>query len=90
MKHALFAILVLLSGQAAASQADDDYVACLIGQAAVALLQQNPPMTDAEAAQEVAYGFCPEPASVSADPNGEAVESVSDYVNLMVERMAAE
>lgn len=89
MKHALFAALVLLSGQAFASP-NDDYVACLIGRAAVALLKQNPPMTDAEAAQEVAYGFCPEPASIATDPNGEAVESVSDYVNLMVERMAAE
>jgi hypothetical protein len=89
MKTILVAAALLFTAPAFGSPSDD-YVACLIGQAAVALLQQNPPMTDAEAAQEVAYGFCPEPASVGADPNGEAVEGIGDYVNLMVERMAAE
>ncbi|MEP9390417.1 hypothetical protein [Mesorhizobium sp. KR9-304] len=89
MKTALIAALLFTASPAFASP-EDDYVACLIGRAAVALLKQNPPMTNAEAAQEVAYGFCPEPASIGADPNGEAVEGISDYVNLMVERMAAE
>jgi hypothetical protein len=89
MKTILVAAALLIAAPLFASPSDD-YVACLIGQSAVALLKQNPPMTDAEAAQEVAYGFCPEPASVGADPNGEAVEGIGDYVNLMVERMAAE
>jgi hypothetical protein len=89
MKTILVAAM-LLSPMAAFASPDDDYVACLIGRSAVALLKQNPPMEDASTAQEVAYGVCPEPESVSADPNGEAAESISDYVNLMVERMAAE
>lgn len=81
LKTALFAIALLASWPAQAD-AVDDYVACLIGRSAVALGQQK----NAEQAQEIAYGLCKEPTDYGdAEPDG-----VSDYVNLMVERMATE
>lgn len=83
MKHALLAALLLLSGPAVADTADD-YVACLIGRAAVELGKQDGPK-DAQKAQEVAYSQCPEPVMADdVEPDG-----ISDYVNMSVEALAA-
>ena len=83
MKAALLAI-ALLAAAPASADAVDDYVACLVGNSAVALLTNR--AKDASLAQEFAYGICKEPADFGdAEPDG-----VSDAVNLMVERMAAE
>lgn len=81
MKSALVAAMLLMATPALAD-ADDDYVACLIGRAAVALHSGK----DANAAQDMAYKACPAPPSTG----DEADEGLDDYVNLMVERMAAE
>lgn len=85
MKHALFAFALVSAGPALAD-ANDDYVACLIGQSAVVLHKQK--TKDAYEAQEIAYDLCPQPPDES--PDGGESEGISDYVNLMVERMAAE
>jgi len=61
----------------------DDYVACLIGKAAVALQHGA---KDSTAAQTEAYKHCKEPKSLK-DPE---TEGVSDYVNIMVMSMAGE
>ena len=50
--------LALLASWPAQADAVDDYVACLIGQSAVALGQEK----STEQAQEIAYGLCREPA----------------------------
>lgn len=63
---------------------EDDYVACLVGQSAVALHSQQ--SKDALAAQQAALKLCPEPKGTGEDE----MEGLLDYVNLMVERMAAE
>jgi hypothetical protein len=84
MRHALFTVFLLVTVPAFASPSDD-YVACLIGRAAVALHAQTGEK-DASEAQEIAYDLCGEPTDT---PENEA-EGLSDYVNLMVERMAAE
>jgi hypothetical protein len=81
MKSALIAAM-LLTACPAFADADDDYVACLIGRAAVALHSGK----DANTAQDLAYEACPAPPSSGDDED----EGLGDYVNLMVERMAAE
>lgn len=79
-------IFALLTIPAFASP-KDDYVACLIGQAAVALHNQS--AKDAASAQEIAYDLCGEMVDGVNIPEQER-EGLGDYVNLMVERMAAE
>ena len=61
---------------------EDAYVACLIGQAAVALHRR----CDAKAAQAKAYQICKSPGR----SNLEAVEGIGDYVNMKVTGMASE
>lgn len=76
-------ILALLTAPAFAS-AEDDLVACMVGKAAVVLQSEG----SKEEALEIAYGGC---GLEEATPDQEAAYSkVADYVNLMVERMAAE
>lgn len=77
-------ILALLTSPALAS-AEDDLVACMVGKAA-AVLRDNG--SSKEEALEIAYGGCGlEEASAEQTAT---YAKVSDYVNLMVERMAAE
>lgn len=83
MKRALFAALLLFPMAAHASP-DDDYVSCLVGRSAVALLNEE--ASSAEAAQQIAYEACPQPVL----PDDIDLDGLEDIVNLMVERMAAE
>ena len=56
----------------ASADAVDDYVACLIGHAAVALHKQAEPK-DGDKALEVAYGVCQEPKDLDeTKPKGSA------------------
>jgi hypothetical protein len=84
MKSLLIAALLLATP--ALASPEDDFIACLVGRSAVALSQQAG-VKDAEKAQEVAYGQCEEPAEFAPDTE---YDGLQDYVNLMVERMAAE
>lgn len=83
MKAAIATVFVMLAGHAAATPTDD-FVACLIGQSAVAL---HAGASDAVSAQEAASERCDEPKEVADNPEA---DGLYDYVNLMVERMAAE
>ena len=83
MKHALIAALLFIPSLAFAS-ADDDYVSCLVGRSAVALL--NDEAGSAETAQRSAYEACPQPPL----PDDVDLDGLEDMVNIMVERMAAE
>lgn len=82
MKHALAVALLLVSSPAFAST--DDYVSCLVGRSAVALLNEE--ATNAETAQKIAYEACPQPPL----PDDIEMDGLEDMVNIMVERMAAE
>lgn len=83
MKRALFAAMLVFPVTAFAAT-DDDYVSCLVGRSAVALL--NDEAKDAESAQVIAYEACPQPVL----PDDIDIDGLQDMVNLMVERMAAE
>jgi hypothetical protein len=83
MKHALIAALLVVSTPAFAST-DDDYVSCLVGRSAVALL--NDEASNAETAQKIAYEACPQPPL----PDDIDLDGLQDMVNIMVERMATE
>ena len=77
------AIVISLATTAIPVYADqsDDYVACLVGRAAVALHKQS--KKDSGKALEIAYRQCKEPKGV---PEAE-LEGLSDYANTMVEAM---
>lgn len=86
-------ILALLTGPAFAN-AEDDLIACMVGKAAVAMHGQNSTATAAQResakleALEIAFGAC---GLEEANAEQEAVyDTVADYVNLMVARMAGE
>lgn len=81
-------LLIALTMLATPAYADvaDDYVACLIGQSAVALYEQGD-NKDADAAQEVAFGKCPEPTGISSENE---IEGLLDYVNKSVQAIAGE
>lgn len=78
------AFFILSTGPAGAD-AGDDYVACLIGRSAVALHHQTGKM-DAAKAQQVAYRQCKSKQRLGSEEG----EGASDFVNMMVERMANE
>jgi hypothetical protein len=78
MKLALIAALLFTTPVLASPR--DDFVACVVGQAAVALQNKEPK----ESALEIAYDMCPVPEGIGSG------EGIADYINLMVERMAAE
>jgi len=83
MRSALLAALLVFPAAAFANP-DDDYVSCLVGRSAVALL--NHEARDAEGAQVIAYEACPQPQL----PDDIDLDGLEDMVNIMVERMAAE
>jgi hypothetical protein len=74
---------LLTTSTRANPKANDDYVACLIGRAAVALHNQSG-TKDAAKAQQVAYRQCKTKGRIDHEEG----EGVSDFVNIMVERMA--
>ena len=76
--------MVLTIARPAAATPVDDYVACLIGQSAVALHAQ-PGKKDAALAQEKASALCVEPKEVAENPEA---DGLYDFVNLAVELMA--
>jgi len=82
MRSAAFAVIFLTATSAMASP-EDDYVACLIGQSAVALQAQTE-QKDAEKAQEIAYSKCPEP-NFSPDT---VIDGLEDFVHLSVVSIA--
>ena len=87
MKSASIAATMLFTAPVFAgpdSRVVDDYIACLIGQSAVAL---KAGAADATAAQQYAYERCPEPKEVTENPDA---GGLYDYVNIMVEKMAAQ
>ena len=75
--------VVLISASSALADPTDDYVACVIGKAAVALQEQPNGKKSSAAAQETAYANCKEPKM--DDQEG---EGVSDYINIAVEAIA--
>ncbi|MEP9387171.1 hypothetical protein [Mesorhizobium sp. KR9-304] len=83
MKLLLAAAILLVASQAVATPVDE-YVACLIGQSAVALHAQSG-KKDASLAQEKAFALCPEPKEVAANPES---DGLFDFVNLAVESIA--
>jgi hypothetical protein len=86
-RSTLLGVLVataLATAASAQSPHEDAYVACLVGQAAVAIHAQAKP--DAKAAQARAYKVCKEPRGLSSV----SVEGIGDYVNLLVMSMAGE
>ncbi|RVH92130.1 hypothetical protein [Sinorhizobium meliloti] len=76
-------MLLLATARAANADPADDYVACLIGQSAVALQQQTA-KKDSEAAQKVAYSLCKEPDGLEENES----EGLSDFVYVAVEAIA--
>jgi hypothetical protein len=74
--------LTLICTSVAHADDADDYVACLIGRAAVAMHKQE--KRDSGKALEVAYSQCTEPK----DSSGGELEGLADYVNTHVEAMA--
>jgi hypothetical protein len=61
----------------------DDYVACLVGRAAVALHKQS--KKDSGKALEIAHRQCREPKGLSENE----LEGLSDYVSTLVDAMAS-
>lgn len=76
--------LFLIAAEPAFADVADDYAACLIGQAAVAL-QAQPEKKDAQAAMEIAYDKCPEPKNLPADVE---IDGLLDGVIYTVEKIA--
>lgn len=60
----------------------DDYVACLIGRAAVALHRNE---KDSSGALEVAFKKCKPSKKISENE----LEGISDFANMMIEKMAS-
>lgn len=82
----LIAVALTLSLTAATAHADqsDDYVACLIGRAAVALHKQA--KKDGSKALETAYSRCKEPTGIQENE----LEGLADYVSTQVDAMASQ
>lgn len=83
MKQMIAAALLLSASSNAFANEVDDYVACLIGQSAVALQAQEG-QKSADAAQDVAYKRCKEPV-IPADIEMDGLE---DFVNMSVVAIA--
>lgn len=79
----LFVLLLAVTPAPAHADASDDYVACLVGRAAVALHKQD--KKDSGKALEIAYRQCREPKGVSENE----LEGLSDYVSTLVDAMAS-
>jgi hypothetical protein len=65
------------------ANAEDDYVACMIGRSALALYKQE--KKDSDKAQAVAYKHC---RKLEPKYGNEGGEGVSDYINMQVEKLA--
>lgn len=76
-------LLGLLAASPALASPEDDYVACLVGRAGVALI--NNAAKDADAAQAIAYAQCAQPDNMSPDVD---LDGLEDMVNFMVIDMA--
>lgn len=74
----------LVSATSAQADPGDDYVACLIGGAAIVLHKQD--RKDSGKALEGAYKRCKEPKGIAENE----LEGISDYVALQVEAMASQ
>ena len=81
MKAILLAILLLTPVPAIAGT-DDDYMACLIGWAGVAIA--NSDVQTADAALAIAYKTCPQPVL----DEGTDLDGLEDMVRMAVEDMA--
>lgn len=80
-----FAVLLgLLVATPALASPEDDYIACLVGKGAVALLNQTG-SRDANAAWNAAYEQCPEPTNMSPDTE---IDGVEDIANGLIEDIA--
>lgn len=84
MRLVLLGLLLIAASPAFADTADD-YTACLVGQAAVALQKQETFTGDARAAFAVAMTKCPEPTNLPADI---AIDGLIDEVVVIVEDIA--
>ena len=80
---AMAMLLALAAVTPAHADASDDYAACLIGKAAVALHKQD--RKSGGTALEAAYKRCKEPKGISESE----LEGVGDFANTMVEAMAS-
>lgn len=76
--------LATLMPTSAFADAGDNYVACLVGRAAVTLHGQA--KKDSGKALEAAFKHCKEPKGIDETE----LEGISDYANMLVDRMAAE
>lgn len=77
---AVFISLITFAVPAYADQSDD-YVACLVGRAAVALHKQA--KKDSGKALEIAYRRCKEPKGMTETE----LEGLADYVSMQVDAM---
>lgn len=67
-------LLGLLAASPALASPEDDYMACLIGRAGVALL--NHAATDADGAQKIAFEQCPQPTDMAPDTDLDGLEDM--------------
>lgn len=77
-------LLGLLAATPAWASPEDDYIACLVGRGAVALLDQGGKL-DIQAAQDAAYAACPEPSNMSPDTE---IDGIEDVANGMIADLA--
>ncbi len=82
MKALLIAAVLLFAG--AANAAENDYEACLVGQATIALWNMPKPIEGYSAALDQANAACPRPAGMA----DKAFNNVQDYVTDIIEGVA--
>lgn len=75
-------LVCLLLTSAAYASPEDDFTACLVGKAAVALHNQE--KKDPIAAQKVAHDACQIPAGI----DGDQLDGIGDFVNAAITSMA--
>lgn len=81
MRYALALICLLATPAAALADPAEDFVSCVIGRAAVALING----AEKQKALEAGYDLCRFPAGDDVD-----IDTLGNTINLMVERMAAD
>lgn len=77
----MLSVLMSLAATPVLADAGNDYVACLVGRAAVVLHGQKKP--DGGKALEAAFKRCAKPKGISENE----LDGISDYASLMVEAM---
>jgi len=80
----LILLTALLAPGIAWADTEDEYVACVIGHAAVALNKMK--TKDAGKAQAIAYQRCKAPKGLRGDEQ----EGMSDFINMQVLRLAGQ